>query len=133
MTLRQLLSTGLVLCALLVISACTSQSKARVVHQVDITGCTVSSIQIDVKNKEYVHWNAKDLDYVIDFSSDEPTPSPFTIHGNSDNDHQINGHKKCIGNYATGGCWYKYTITKTGDNKPCADPIIHIVPGQGTG
>jgi hypothetical protein len=129
MTLRRLGSTALMLCGLLVIAACTSQNVSRVVHQVDITGCSVTSTQIDLNNGEYVHWNAKDVDYQIEFSSDEPTPSPFTVHGNSDQDRQMKGHRKCVHNYLTNGCWYKYTITKAGDSKPCADPIIHIVPG----
>jgi len=133
MKIRQLLSTGFVLAALLVFSACNSQNASRVVHQVDINGCSVTSTQIDLNNGEYVHWNAKDLDYVIDFSSDEPTASPFTVHGSSDQAHLMKGHKKCVHDYPSNGCWYKYTITKTGDNKPCADPIIHIVPNQGTG
>lgn len=129
MRIRRFVLTGLALCGLVVLTACT-QNKSFVTHQVDIASCSATPTQVDLDNLEYVHWTSKDVDYEIDFSSDDPTASPFKVHGNSDKNRQIKGHQKCIHNYSTNGCWYKYTITKVGDNKPCSDPIIHIVPNQ---
>jgi hypothetical protein len=79
---------------------------------------------------ERVHWNSDDgVTYAIDFSSTEPTPSPFTVTSTSTPARQMKGHSKCRNNTATNGCWYKYTLTRAGESAPCADPVIHIIPG----
>jgi hypothetical protein len=128
MTLLQLGSTSLLLAGMFVFRECDQATLTSKTHEVDITNC--SAPQVDVKHKDKVHWNSKDAgtEYTIDFSSNEPTPSPFNVTGSLSPAHQIKGHAKCRTNTATNGCWYKYTLTRVGESKPCGDPIIHIEP-----
>ena len=117
------------LAALLAIGGCT---KARLSKnaplEVDISNC--SAPQADVQNGQSIHWVSTDqnVDYEIDFSSAEPTPSPFKVHGKTDQNRPILGNKKCIHNYSTKGCWYKYTLRNLATNDLCPDPVVHIEP-----
>jgi len=130
MTLLKFGTTGLLLAGMFVFRGCdVKEALPATVHEVDITNC--SAPQVDVKHKEKVHWNSKDtnVEYTIDFSSDEPTASPFKVTASSTPARVMKGHAKCRNNAASNGCWYKYTLTRVGESIPCSDPVIHIIPG----
>jgi hypothetical protein len=104
-----------------------------IVHEVDIVDdCQVVPPSLDVYEDHKIKWCNKGgaTNYQIDFDGKSPIPhvsgfpadcSPRPIKRDSDcnsNPHDYNGK-----------CYYKYSVTRSGDSTPCVDPGVHIVPG----
>lgn len=122
---------------LLIITGCrkipsATGAKGGAVHDVEIKNCKPTTDRVDVYESDSVRWQPSDDDYTIAFSdSTEPTGNPFKVNrGASNSKHFIKGHKGCA-DAVTGGYDCKYSLTREKEKGPCADPIIHIIPGSG--
>lgn len=102
---------------------------------ITISNCSANPDPFPVHDGKSVDWEvgAGDKhDYTIQFSNPaEPTHNPFKInHGVGNPAHPIKGYSGCTKD-GHGEFDCKYSLTRDNEQTPCADPIIHIVPGQG--
>ena len=125
----------LLVCALFVTLSCTSEptraipTPRPVLIQQNGQSCIAWPKEIDVHVGDGIQWFpaiSTDSYRIIFSSTNYPISGAATSNGSTNTVVKDPGCPT-TGDYY-GKCYYKYSVIRSGDSTPCADPGVHIVP-----